>query len=201
MRVQVFGCPKNPSLRSKTLRQTKVDTAGTESTDKYKILLDLFFSIWYNTKVPAARKLTMRPHAKEKNMPVADTAVARFLKGLSAHSETEELTDVVSRFAETFLVAGEFGTRVVRSGDFALALPKRKQLMDALGCESSELIALRESVLGNRHVLAEARWRFVFAQRSFEVDSSYLIDTGAEEMKIVFYLAHQDVVALARANS
>ena len=146
-------------------------------------------------------------------MSVADTPVARFLSGLSAQSQSGEMADAVSRFAATFLVAGEFGTRAVHATEFALALPKRKQLMDALGSKSTELVALRESMLGNRHVLAEARWRFVFAQdggveKSFEVESSYVLDRGPdldldlgmEGMKIVFYLAHQDVIALARAE-
>lgn len=144
-------------------------------------------------------------------MPVADTPVARLVGSLSTRGQAGESPAPSLPFAETFLAAGSFGTRAVRLEDFALAMPKRKQLMDSLGCKSSELIALEEMRLGSRHVLASARWCFVFAQEGeaeqrYEVDSSYVVDTGTEDtgteaMKIVLYIAHQDVLELAKAGA
>jgi hypothetical protein len=80
-----------------------------------------------------------------------------------------------------------------------LAVPKRKQLFDSLGLHSTTLVWLREDRLDARYIMASTRWCMSFAREKGEprdvlADSVYIVDTGGEAFKIVFYLAHQDIV-------
>jgi hypothetical protein len=90
----------------------------------------------------------------------------------------------------------------VRAADFALALPKRKQIFDELGCRSTSLVSLEEAAMDARYVLAKTRWRIEFARESVEksikVNSVFLVDTGQEPFRIVLYLASQDIFAVMR---
>ncbi len=92
----------------------------------------------------------------------------------------------------------------MRVDDFAAALPKRKLLFDRLGCQPAILVRLQETRLDARYVLAKTTWRFDFARVDSEeteqvlTDSTFLIDTGEEEFKIVMYMAHQDIMQVLR---
>jgi hypothetical protein len=101
------------------------------------------------------------------------------------------------------MAASPQGTQAVRATDFALALPKRKQLFDQLGCRSTELLSLRETPLDARYVMAATQWRMTFARDKHDpeevvVDSVYIVDTGADAFKIVFYLANQDIMQILK---
>ena len=124
----------------------------------------------------------------------------------------------LSHFAETFMVAGPQGAQPVRLSDFALALPKRKQLFDSLGSQPSSLVSLVETRLDDRYSMARTQWRMTFAKNDAAphhilVDSTYILDTGivdpaivdtriadaaSEEFKIIFYLPHQDILAILK---
>ncbi|MGA8089375.1 MAG: hypothetical protein WCA10_19030, partial [Terracidiphilus sp.] len=66
------------------------------------------------------------------------------------------------------------------------------------------LVNLQETQLDSRYVLARTSWRFDFARSSPEeaehvlADSTFLVDTGEEEFKIVMYMAHQDIMQVLR---
>jgi hypothetical protein len=136
-------------------------------------------------------------------MDHTDSALARFMHSYERNSIAGDFSALVSQFAEVFLVAGPNGIQCIRSEDFASALPKRKQLFDRVGCQSTELIELKESWLGARYALASTRWRFIFRSTEgqptpVEVDSTFLIDAGMERFRIVLYLPHQDLMEVLR---
>jgi hypothetical protein len=130
-------------------------------------------------------------------------SLERFFQSWSHSISTGNVPAQVSHFAEVFMVAGPQGTQSVRASDFALALPKRKQLFGSLGCQSSTLVSLIESKLNDRYSTALTQWRFTFAKNGANpqqvlVDSTYIVDTGADAFKIVFYLPHQDIMAILK---
>ncbi len=101
------------------------------------------------------------------------------------------------------MAAGPSGTQCVRSNDFQLALAKRVQLVESLGCQSTRLVSFQETALDARFSMVEARWQMTFvregqALKEVAVDSMVIVDAGAEDMKIVFYLAHRDLMASLR---
>jgi hypothetical protein len=106
----------------------------------------------------------------------------------------------VSQFADVFMVGGPQGAQVVQMDAFALALPKRKKLFVDMGCQSTELVSLRETSLNGPYTLVETRWQMIFASENqsteeIEVDSTFMVYTGGEEPKIVMYLPHGDALA------
>ena len=130
-----------------------------------------------------------------------ETAVDRFFEAFQRDSNSDDIPSMVSNFAETFLVAGPQGAQCVRSTDFAAVLPKRKQLFTRLGCRPAALVALQQTPLDARYVIAKTTWRFDFdrgnaAMEEVFVDSTYLLDTGASAFKIVLYLSHQDIMQI-----
>lgn len=136
-------------------------------------------------------------------MFILDTPIGRFFKTFQHDSEAGDIPGIVSHFADAFMAANPHGAQCVRAADFALALPKRFQLFKSLGCESTVLVSLEEIPLDNRFVMAQTRWRMTFRRDHREpvealADSLFIVDTAGEPFKIVFYLAHQDHIALLR---
>jgi hypothetical protein len=133
-----------------------------------------------------------------------ETAVGRFFQLYAQKSSEDDIPALVSQFTDPFISADPHGTHCVRVEDFAAALPRRKFLFDRLGCKPAVLTSLHETQLDARYVLAKTTWRFEFAREnsreSEEVlaDSTFLVDTGEEEFKIVMYMAHQDIMQVLR---
>jgi hypothetical protein len=130
-------------------------------------------------------------------------AMEIFFKDFEHNSSLSEIGALISQFAETFLVAGPQGAQVVPASAFALALPRRKKQFDEMGCQSTDLISLRETTLGNHYVMAETEWQMTFARgekspEEIRVASTFIVYTGDEQPKIVFYLPQHDVMALLK---
>ena len=137
-----------------------------------------------------------------------ETPVSRFLALYAQETAEDNMPAVVSHFADSFLFAGPSGAQPVRASDFAAALPKRKFLFDKLGSQPAELIAIHETPLDSRYVLARTTWRFRFQPNStpaqqFDTDSTFLIDTGLpgtreSDFKFLLYLPHHDIMQMLR---
>lgn len=115
-----------------------------------------------------------------------------------------EGTGGTALFAEAFLAGGPNGARCIAKEDFARALPKRKEALEGLGLRGSELAGMTETALDDRYTMVRTRWRMHFERASggretVELESSFLVDTGGEAPRILAYLAHQDVFAVAAA--
>jgi hypothetical protein len=126
-----------------------------------------------------------------------------FFHEFNHNSNLSETGAVISQFAETFMVADPQGAQVVPANAFALALPRRKKQFEEMGCRSTELKSLRETTLGNHYVMAETEWQMTFARgeespEEIRVASTFIVYTGDEQPKIVFYLPQHDVMALLK---
>ncbi len=130
-------------------------------------------------------------------------AIEEFFRAFESNASSHDTAAQVSHFADVFMAANPQGAQVVRAGDFALALPRKKQLFDKLGCRTTALISLRQTRLDARYTLATTRWRMTFAQNQHQphdvmADSIYIVDTGTDPFKIVFYLASQDLMQILK---
>jgi hypothetical protein len=133
-----------------------------------------------------------------------ETPVGHFFELYARKSSDDNIPALVSQFADPFVSADPHGTHCVRVDDFAAALPRRKLLFDRLGCRPAILVSLHETQLDARYVLVKTTWRFDFdcadseeAKQVF-ADSTFMVDTGEEEFKIVMYMAHQDIIQVLR---
>lgn len=128
--------------------------------------------------------------------------IARFFDSFAQQSNGDNI-EAPAQFADTFLAAGPQGAKCVSSTDFALAIPKRKQIFASLGCQSTKLVSLEETQLDDRYVLAKTRWQMIFSRPNSEpekvlADSTFIVDTASAEPKIILYLAHQDIFEVLR---
>jgi len=126
--------------------------------------------------------------------------LAPFFQSYELYNSTGNIPALIAQFADTFMAAGPGGAQCVRSADFALALPKRIQLFQSLGCRSTKLVSCVETQLDARFIMAETRWQMTFVRDSQPpkvvfADSLFIVDVSSEPQKIVFYLAHQDLAA------
>jgi hypothetical protein len=137
-------------------------------------------------------------------MNTREQGVEQFFHAFERSSDAGDIPMLLTQFAETFMAAGPQGTQCVRAADFAVALPKRKKFVDDLGCESTSLAALEQTWLDGRFVLAKTRWRMRFVQaegaRDVLADSVFLVDTSGAAMRIVLYLAQQDLTTMLREH-
>ncbi len=132
-----------------------------------------------------------------------NTPVSLFFDLYAAETTRNDIPAIVSHFIDPFLAAGPSGTQSVRVADFAAALPKKKALFHHLESQPTQLIALNETPLDSRYVLARTTWRMFFGAQQLDVDSTFLIDTGEPrsdpaDFKILLYLTHQDLMKIAR---
>jgi hypothetical protein len=129
------------------------------------------------------------------------TPLEHFFKSWELNMSTGNIPALIANFAEVFMYARPQGTRSVRASDFALALPKRKQLLDKLRCQPTVLVSLTETKLDSCFTMARTQWCMTFAKDESDpqqilVDSTYIVRTGDGVFKIVFYLAHQDIMEI-----
>lgn len=135
-------------------------------------------------------------------------AIERFFRTFETNASGHDVDAQVSQFADVFMAASPHGAQAVRAADFALVLPKKKQLFDSMGCRSSELVSLIEEPLDARYVLARTQWKMSFERpdippQDVVVESAYIVDTGGkdappENARIVFYLANQDILQIVK---
>jgi hypothetical protein len=130
---------------------------------------------------------------------LGDTPIAQFFREFERRASDRDGAAQAEQFADSFLAAGPQGAQCVRASDFALALPKRKELFEKLGCRRTTLAFLEETRLDERYLLVRTRWCMEFGQPGREtkellVGSVFIIDTGTPEFKIVLYLANQDIL-------
>jgi hypothetical protein len=138
-------------------------------------------------------------------METTKTAVEHFLHQYASHTDKGNVPELITCFADVFLAGGPQGAQPVRAADFALALPKRVQLFDKMGCRRTELVKIQENRLDARYFSARTRWRLTFersgnAPLSIEVESTYLVDTGTEPFRFLVYLAHDDIMGILKQH-
>jgi hypothetical protein len=124
----------------------------------------------------------------------------RTFERLSAESNAPDLGVL---YAPAFLLAGPGGSQMVRAADLQHAIVKRKDLFKTLGCTSTNLVGLEETVLDDRYSLVRTEWQWRFEPSSgnlveFTLPSSYLVERAADRWQIVAYIPHADIMAELR---
>jgi len=126
-----------------------------------------------------------------------------FFRNFERNNTRGDTDALVSQFADAFMVAGPPGAKTIQANAFALGLPGRKKLFDAMGRQSTSLVSLRETTLNDQYVMAETEWQMTFAQgeepaKEIRVASTFIVYTGGGQPKIVFYLPHHDVMKILK---
>jgi len=111
--------------------------------------------------------------------------------------DSEALT---SSFCEVFMSLDASSATVVSPHALLAALPRRKQLFEAIGSDGLELADISEMPLDDLHTLVRTSWHLRMRNQALR-DPVYLLSTfilrrddGA--WRIVLYLNHQDMSKL-----
>jgi len=129
-------------------------------------------------------------------------SITAFLRAFELTDTPEQVSALARCFADPFLAAGPDGTTVVKRGDLAVALPRRKKMFDELGCRSTRLGSAVVTRLDDRYAMARTTWLMQFAHgdgqlSEVEVGSTSILDTR-DELEIVFYLTDQEITTVLR---
>jgi hypothetical protein len=136
-------------------------------------------------------------------MPFTQNALDQFFSTYERDSLSDDPAKAAAYFADHFLAAGPQGPMMVPAAAFAQRLPARKQLFNDAGLTSTELTSRRDLRLGDRYVLVETEWTMNFLPENqpstnLAVSSSFLIDMGSSEPRIVAYIPHQDIFQIMK---
>jgi len=131
------------------------------------------------------------------------TPMESFFRTFEQLSAESNAADLAALYAPSFLLAGPGGSQLVRAADLQHAIVKRKDLFKTLGCTSTHLARLEESVLDDRYSLVRTEWRWRFEQPpgpvvEFTLPSSCLIERSPDRWQIVAYIPHADIMAELR---
>jgi hypothetical protein len=112
---------------------------------------------------------------------------------------------LVGLYAPGFLYAGPDGTQVVKATDLSVEIPKRKQLFDSIGRRSTTRLSLHETRLDDRYTMVRTEWQWQFDRGSdlpaeITLPSTFIGERSRDGPKIVFYLAHADIMTVLRAR-
>jgi hypothetical protein len=127
------------------------------------------------------------------------TPMESFFRTFEQLTAESNAADLAALYSPSFLLAGPSGSQLVRAADLQQAIRKRKDLFKSLGCTSTQLAALQETVLDDRYSLVRTEWQWRFAPSSealveFTLPSSYVIERSADHWQIVAYIPHADIM-------
>jgi hypothetical protein len=131
--------------------------------------------------------------------PVIQDFIARYARA-TAVGDAETLGTL---FAPMFLTAGPTGAQIVRVTDLVPAIPKRRQMLESIGCQLPQLVSVQDTPLDARYSLVRTEWRWRVVRGNelvadVTLPSSFVVDRAAVQPQIVCYLPHQDITTALR---
>jgi hypothetical protein len=126
-----------------------------------------------------------------------------FFEAFQTSNEIGDVTVLVNLFADSLVVASSNGAQVVKASDLARMIPKRKEMLDAAGCQGAKLVSLNETRLDDHYSMVRAEWCWRVISRGGDsqeitLPSTYIVRRSSEGLQIVFYLAQGDITAVLR---
>ena len=107
--------------------------------------------------------------------------------------------DASRQFAEVFMAADSTGGRVVSAADLSKTVALKRKLLEGAGGHRTRLASMEERPLGDRYVLVETKWVMEFETgEEIALRSTFIVHRAEDGLKIVFYLAHQNLMAVLK---
>jgi len=129
-----------------------------------------------------------------------------FFQAFENASATTDVDALMRLFAPVILVAGPSGSQAVKAADLMMAIPKRRQMFAAAGCQNTTLVGLHEQRLDDRYTLARTEWRWQFTPNGrvptdLTLPSTFLVDhSNDDDPRIVVYLMHHDIGSVLKEH-
>ena len=113
--------------------------------------------------------------------------------------DSEALT---SLFCAVFMSLDASSATTLTPQELLAALPRRKQLFEAIGSDGLELAEISELPLDDLHTLVRTSWKLRMRNQSprdpVRLRSAFLLRKDDRAWRIVLYLNHQDMTKLFR---
>jgi hypothetical protein len=121
-----------------------------------------------------------------------------FFEGIEKAGNSLDLELINSQYADQFIFADPYGTRVIEKQKFLTALPKRLEFFRSLGHQSTKILALDETRLDDQYTMVKAHFLMQFRKSSGEiieakVDSTYFLFMKGDSPKIIMHMEHEDL--------
>lgn len=134
-----------------------------------------------------------------------ESSIQDFFEAFERSSAAADAESLAGMFAAVFLAAGPQGAQMVKSIDMLQVIPKRKQMLEAIGCEPASLVSLQENNLDDHYSLVRTEWRWRVKPAGLEPleitsSSTFLIQRSDNGLRIVLYLNHADIMDALRAR-
>ena len=128
--------------------------------------------------------------------------VRDFLERYEQAGDDIDLQAVGASFADVFLSLDPNEVASATREQLLSVLPRRQQLFAAIGGTGADLTKIAETVLDEQHTLVRTSWQLRFDaehqnSEPFTLHSTFLLRLDEGCWRIVVYLNHQDVAALA----
>ncbi|WP_153343249.1 hypothetical protein [Nocardia aurantia] len=128
-----------------------------------------------------------------------DPDLAAFLTEFEKANATTE-SDQGRPFAEQFLTTDPNRATVVTREALVASLPMRRRLFESAGLGHAVCVASAQLDLDEHHVLVTTDWDTPRAgAEPVRLESTYLIRRDDDDLRILVYLNHRDIVAVLGA--
>ncbi len=126
--------------------------------------------------------------------------VEELFKEYEGYANGDDVGEEASRqFAEIFMAADSEGGRMVPAAALSKAVAMKRKMLEGAGRHRTRLVSLEERPLGDWYVLVETDWMMEFETgEEVGLRSTFILFRSSDGLRIVFYLAHQDLVGVLR---
>jgi hypothetical protein len=123
--------------------------------------------------------------------------VRAFLQRYDRAAHDLDTDALISSFGDVFLSLDASSAVAVSPQALLAALPRRRQLFEAIGSDGLELADISEMPLDDRHTLVRTSWRLRMRGQAprdpMFLHSTFILRKDDRAWRIVLYLNHQDM--------
>jgi len=126
--------------------------------------------------------------------------VRAFFRRFERASEDLDREALTSLFCDVFMSLDASSAAAVSPQALLAALPRRKQLFEAIGSDGLELADISETPLDDLHTLVRTSWNLRMRNQAPRepvcLRSTFILRKADQSWRIVLYLNHQDMSKL-----
>jgi len=130
-------------------------------------------------------------------MPRVRPDVLAFFRRYERAAEDLDSDALANMFCDVFLSLDAGSAAAVSPHALLAALPRRKQLFEAIGSDGLALADITEMPLDDQHTLVRTSWRLRMRHQAprdpVSLHSTFILRKDGEAWRIALYLNHQDM--------
>src|ERR1051325_9967727 len=110
----------------------------------------------------------------------SDNRIQKFFEGVEQASNTLDLKLIDAQFADQFIFADPYGTRVVEKQKFLAFLPQRREFFKSIRHQSTKVLSYEEVPIDDQYTMVKAHFLMRFQQPTkdaieINLNSTYIL--------------------------